>query len=94
MTARAAADLRRLFHSINGSDSLAARHWFNGLEAAILGLSEFPARHPATPENPTLRHLLYPSQSYVYRIIFTLDEANSLVKVLHIRHGSQKPLRR
>lgn len=92
LTARAERDLRQLYQTINAANSKLAAKWFNGLEKAILSLEEKPARSPITPENKKLRHLLYRSQSYVYRIIYAIDERKRLVTVIHIRHGSQEPM--
>ncbi len=92
LTARAERDLRQLYQSINAANSKLAAKWFNGLEAAILSLEEKPARSPVTPENKMLRHLLHPSQSYIYRVIYAIDERRHIVTVIHIRHGSQEPM--
>jgi toxin ParE1/3/4 len=92
ITTRASRDLIRIFESINAANSSEARDWFNGLEAAVLSLDEHPARHPVTPENPSLRHRLYSSRSYVYRIIFRIDDPSRRIRVVHIRHGSQQPI--
>lgn len=92
LTDRATRDLRRLYRYINAADSDAATAWFNGLEAAILSLSENPARCPMIPERDGLRHLLYGSRRNTYRVIFAIDEPGGVVTVLHIRHGAQEPL--
>jgi plasmid stabilization system protein ParE len=92
LTLRASRDLRYIFQAINAQHSLEARRWFNGLEAAILALDENPARNPVTPENTGQRQLLYASKSYVYRIIYAIDDDKSIVSILHIRHGSREPI--
>lgn len=92
LTKRASRDLRRLYQDIDAVNSIHARDWFNGLEAAILSLDENPSRNPVAPENKALRHLLYGSRSYVYRVIYRIDEAQHLVTVLHIRHGSRQAI--
>jgi len=92
LTARASGDFRHIYRDINAADSEQARVWFNGLEAAVLSLDEHPARCPVTPEDRKLRHLLDGRKGYVYRIIFTIDESRDVVTVLHIRHGSRRPL--
>jgi toxin ParE1/3/4 len=92
LTERASRDIKAIYQEINGADSVRARVWFNGLEAAVFSLDEHPARGPVTPENPTLRHLLYGRKGRVYRIIYTIDEPRRVVTVLHIRHGSRQPL--
>ena len=92
LTDRAERDLDRLYRKIKAAESSAASAWFNGLEAAVLSLDENPARGAVTQESASLRHLLYRSKSYTWRIIYKIDEARTIVHVLHIRHGSRKPM--
>jgi len=92
LTARAARNLRRIYRDIEAATSEAARAWFNGLEAAVLSLDENPGRSPVTPEDRGLRHLLYGHGRHIYRIIYTIDERDAVVTVLHIRHGARQPL--
>jgi toxin ParE1/3/4 len=82
LTARASRNLKRIQAFV----------WFNELEAAILSLDQHPERSPATPENRTLRHLLFGKTPNVYRIIFAIDARARVVRVLHIRHGARQPL--
>jgi toxin ParE1/3/4 len=89
LTARAKRDLRHLYLRIDAANSEAALRWFAGLEAAVLSLDENPARSSVTPEDNGLRHLLYPSKSAVYRVIYSIDERKHVVTVIHIRHGSR-----
>jgi plasmid stabilization system protein ParE len=93
LTARAGRNLRRIYRSIHADDSAQAHAWFNGLERAVLSLDEHPSRCPPTPEDATLRHLLYGAKPDTYRIIFRIDERSLAVAVLHIRHGARKPMR-
>ncbi|HWU50829.1 MAG TPA: type II toxin-antitoxin system RelE/ParE family toxin [Asticcacaulis sp.] len=90
LTARAVRDLRHIFEAINAENSMKAAEWFSGLEAAILALENQPHRHPAAPEKDGLRHILHSSRSYVYRVIFKVDDVKQVVSVLHIRHGSRQ----
>ena len=92
LTARAERDLRALYQRIHAADSPHAAKWFHGLEAAIVSLEKTPTRSPVSPENKKLRHLLYRSHSFAYRIIYAIDTRRRIVTVLHIRHGSQKPM--
>jgi toxin ParE1/3/4 len=72
---RAERDMEAIFEYIRGLTSPPAAKWFIGLVDAIEGLAEHPQRHPATPENPNLRHLLYGNKPHVYRIIYSVDIA-------------------
>jgi plasmid stabilization system protein ParE len=92
LTTRASRDLRHIFKTIAAADSVQAKHWFNGLEEAVLSLKRHPARGMATPEDCGLRQLLYGSDRYIYRIIYTIDEGNRRVIVIHVRHGSRRPM--
>jgi toxin ParE1/3/4 len=92
LTARAVRDLRHIYRAISAVESEQARNWFNGLEAAVFSLEEFPTRCPVTPEESTLRHCLYGHKPYTYRIIYEIDEPKQLVRVMFIRHGARQPL--
>ena len=89
LTGRAERDLRRIYLAIHAEDGAQARAWFNGLEQAVLSLEEHPARGAPTPEDGSLRHLLYGRRRHRYRIIFAIDEDSRIVTVLHIRHGAR-----
>lgn len=85
VTARALRDLAMIYRRIEAGASAQAARWFDGLEAAIFSLEEHPTRAPVTPENSTLRHLLYGQKPYVYRIIYKIERGISTVRVVHIR---------
>ncbi len=89
LTERAARNLRRIYRTIDAQAASQARTWFTGLEQAILSLDEHPARGASTPEDGSLRYLLYGRGRHRYRIIYTIDETNRIVTVLHIRHGAR-----
>jgi len=89
LTARAQSDLTLLFASINAGRSAAAFKWYVGLRQAILSLEETPNRCPKTPENQSLRHLLYGHKPHIYRVIYRVIEKIKCVDVLHIRHGAR-----
>jgi plasmid stabilization system protein ParE len=90
LTTRASRDLKRIFRHINAENSPQAVAWFNSLEAAILSLEQYPQRSAATPENKTLRHLLFGNKPNIYRVIYAIDERARIVRVLHIRHGARR----
>ena len=66
-----------------------AERWQDGLEKAVASLEEFPERCVLVPEVSTqerqVRQLLYGA----YRLLFTLMDT---VRILHVRHGAQKPI--
>lgn len=82
-----------LYEEINAEHSDAARKWYRGLKEAILSLEKQPNRCPATPENASLRHLLYGNKPHIYRAIFRVREKQKQVEVLHIRHGARRMFR-
>jgi plasmid stabilization system protein ParE len=73
-----------------------ARKWFNGLEAAIYTLEDFPERCPLAEESKAfdveIRQLVYGKRVGAYRILFTI--VGDAVHILHVRHGRRKRLRR
>ena len=92
VTLRAREDLIEIYERISAVDSPAAAKWFNGLEAAIDTLEQFPGRCPLAPESRAaqqqFRHLLYGSKRDVYRVIYDIDERRNLVRVRAIRHSA------
>jgi plasmid stabilization system protein ParE len=90
VTARASGDLRRIYNAIRAGDSRQAHAWFNGLEAAILSLDNYPARGGITREDERLRQLLYGRKPHIYRVIYAINESGLVVSVLHIRHGARQ----
>lgn len=94
LTARAQRDLAHLYAEINAEYSEPALKWYRGLKDAMLSLEEQPNRCPATPENNSLRHLLYGRKPHIYRVIYRVLEKQKQVDVLHIRHGARSSRRR
>ena len=88
LSTRAEQDLIHIAQRISAGESAAAARWFDGLDKAISTLENFPRRCPITPESKKtkqgLRHLLYSSM----RIIYEIDEARELVRVVAIRHSA------
>ena len=71
--------------------------WFNGLEQSILSLEDHPERCPIAAESfdpvHPIRVLLHGRRQEVYRVFFVVDEGAQIVRVIHIRHGAQQPLK-
>jgi toxin ParE1/3/4 len=89
LTARAGRDLRNIYRRIHADSSMQAFAWFNGLEAIVHSLDEYPNRGAITPESNKLRHLLYGNKPHIHRIIYSVDQRAKKVRVLHIRHGAR-----
>ncbi|WP_019502906.1 type II toxin-antitoxin system RelE/ParE family toxin [Pseudanabaena sp. PCC 6802] len=73
-----------------------ASQWYSGLLKSIASLSQMPKRCPLARENKyftqEIRQLLYGQGRNSYRVLFTILEgqSGSTVRILHIRHASQK----
>jgi uncharacterized membrane protein len=76
---RAARDLEILYLEKKVAESNAAAAWF-----AVEGRKA----------KRTLRQLLYGKKPNVYRVIFEVAEGTYVVRVLTIRHGSRRQLKR
>ena len=91
-TAKSDANLAYEWTKENYSDALAVR-WFNGLVDAVNSLMTFPKRCPIATESEelgmVLHQLLYGKGSAQYRIIFSVLESESMVKVYSIWHGAR-----
>jgi plasmid stabilization system protein ParE len=91
---RAKLDLEDIYAALGAEHSEAAFRWFGGLERAVFTLEEHPARCPVTPEDASLRHLLYGNKPHIYRVIYRIVEEREQVDILHIRHGARQSFRR
>ena len=87
---RAKRDLLSIYDWIGAGSSSAALIWYRGLKDSIRSLSNNPDRCPVTPEDSSLRHLLYGHKPHVYRVIYRVIEKSKQVDVLHIRHGARQ----
>lgn len=90
LTLRARHDLSGIYNWLGANSPSPALTWYRGLREAIGSLSDSPNRCPITPENPSLRHLLYGKKPHIYRAVFRVIEGQKQVHVLHIRHGARQ----
>ena len=69
--------------------------WFNGLDRAVLSLSDRPRRCPIAPESvdpeSPVRVLHCGRKPHVDRIFFVIDEQAETVHVVHVRRGARPP---
>jgi toxin ParE1/3/4 len=93
--ARAARDLEIIYVEKSATESPVAARWYNGLEEAVYALGTRPSRCPVAPEGRKprrkLRHLLYGKKPHVYRVIYEVEERQT-VWVLTIRHGARRKI--
>jgi len=69
--------------------------WFNGLERAVLALDQHPERCPVAresfdPDNQ-IRVLVYGRRPHAYRVFFTVDHQDEIVRIVHVRRGARRP---
>lgn len=69
-----------------------AERWYEGILAAIQSLEEMPRRCPMAREARAVKCEIRQHHFGVYRILFTIRESE--VRVLHIRHGARRTMRR
>jgi toxin ParE1/3/4 len=90
----AEADLEELYLWVVARAPQQGAKWFNGLERAVLSLQQHPKRCPVAPESidpdTPVRVLSYGRKPHVYRIFFTVNDAASVVRVVHVRRGARR----
>ena len=75
------------------ADPDAALRWYEGVMAALKGLSNLPLRCPLAPEyrlglvDQEIRQLLYGRGYWKYRILYMVERDRVLI--LHVRHGAR-----
>jgi len=89
-TPGAEADIALAFYYIHERAPLNAKRWLRGLNKKIRDLELLPRRFGIAPETKflgeELRHYTYKS----HRIIFRIEEADRIVRVLYVRHGARR----
>lgn len=95
------AEIQAAFLRLNGWNPVFAGRWLEGLLRAIDKLDTFPRSHVVVPESDALgrevRRMLYKNGQATYVVFFSLMDADGdgdedTVRVLHVRHGAQRPL--
>jgi plasmid stabilization system protein ParE len=92
-TPEAERNLRAAFAIIYDDSPAQAGKWLVGIRRAIRRLSVFPGRCARARE-----HRYYPSRllkqqvHQSHRIVFEIDEARRMVRILHVRHASMRTL--
>ena len=92
LTERAMRDIESIHEFVGASFSGAASVWFGQLAKAIYSLERSPQQGAVTPEDKSLRQLLFGKKPNVYRIIYEVDKRRGIVNVVHIRHGARASL--
>ena len=90
VTPEAEAGVIAAFRYIYDSSPLNASKWLRALHRKISTLERFPRRCPIAREqeyfDQELRQLVFKS----HRIIFYIDDASRIVRVLYFVHGRQR----
>ena len=74
-----------------GSRSAAAKSKAS-LEAVILSLRDMPSRYPVIPEADELEYPYRSAIHYSHRIIYRIDDEQSVVYVVRVYQGARHPL--
>jgi plasmid stabilization system protein ParE len=95
MMPRAEDDLARIFEYMRDRAPRAAEEWLDRARQSIESLAHHPGRCPLAPESVSfeepIRELLFGTGNRgTYRFLFVLLEKS--VYILHVRHGSMRPL--
>lgn len=69
-----------------------ANDWYRGVKRAISGLSEMPHRFSTCPEAPEIGADIRQFHYHSHRVIFRVIEAERVVQVLRVYHGSRRAL--
>lgn len=89
----AKANIREAFYFIYDQSPKNAKAWLNKIYQKITALDSMPHRCGVIRENQSfdeeLRELLF----YSHRIIIHVDEENSQVNILSVRHGFKDDLK-
>ena len=97
----AEAEIEAVFLSLFLRDTEFAAQWLEGINRVIATLDTFPGRHSRVDEGAVLgretRRIIYRNGQTVYRILFTLldadgDGEDDTVRVLRVLYGAQRPL--
>lgn len=91
LTRRALRDLTDLYETIRAGQSPPAARWFNDLERTILGLEDMPHMGMPTHEDTAIRQLIFGNKPHLYRVLYRLEDAARVVRILQIRHGRRLP---
>lgn len=90
LTPTADAELRAAYRYIRERSPLNAERWLRAIYAAIDSLETFPQRCGMAREADALGE---PLRQYIFkshRIIFYIDEAAKIVRIVYVRHASQR----
>ncbi len=97
----AEAEIEAVFLSLFLRNPEFAARWLEGLNRVIAALDTFPSRHARVDEGglqgQEIRRVVYRNGRTVYRILFTLldadgDGKDDTVRVLRVLHGARRPL--
>jgi plasmid stabilization system protein ParE len=90
------AEIESAFDYLFARDPNLAIEWRRGLADAVAGLSEMPRRYPLSADSESagieLRYLLYRFRGIIYRVTYTVKDADgeqAFVRILRLRHSAR-----
>lgn len=90
----ATRDLQEAYQWAAKRAPLTAARWLDRFQESLQTLDHTPRRCSLARENGKVavevRELLFGKRSYVFRVIFTVDQ--NVVRILRIRRGQRRPL--
>jgi plasmid stabilization system protein ParE len=93
ITDQALAEVEDILEWMQERSPAAAARWYADLMTKVRTLENNPKRCGLSPEGDRhgveLRQILVGKRRGTYRVLFTVDDAGSVVNVVHIRHGAR-----
>jgi plasmid stabilization system protein ParE len=89
-------DASQIYDWVAEGSAVNGPEWFEELIEHLHSLENLPHRCPVAREakeaGREIRCLLFGRRKGAYRILYAVDEAARLVRILHIRHGARRDL--
>ena len=87
-------ELDEIFGDIGRDAPRAAQNWMNGFWRLVELLSEFNVNFAPARENDDSDFELRQVIHYSHRIVYTIDDEQRQVRILHIWHGARRNIPR
>jgi plasmid stabilization system protein ParE len=92
VTPEAELDIVAAFRYIRERSPVNAERWLRALYAGIGTLEGSPSRCARAPESEYFDEVLRQMVFKSHRVIFRIEEPQRVVRILHFRHGRQRPV--
>jgi plasmid stabilization system protein ParE len=94
MRKQAATDLEKIFTTIARSSPQSAPEFIERILDAVDGLEIFPHRNVVEGQKPNKRGPVRSLPVPPYLVFFRVVDSQRIVRILRIRHGARRPLKR